>query len=166
MTMNRVAVAMMLAAGMSCAQAQTTGRVVVGFAAIVDLMGGQSASVFTTLGDFTTQARAGKLRVLAHSGAQRSAVAQDVPTFRELGYNIEATGWYALFAPAGVPAAAIERIGRLVMQAQQTPPVRERMLNLSLEIRLTTPAQMAEIVRNDYERWGKIIRASGFKAVE
>ncbi|MFM9970130.1 MAG: Bug family tripartite tricarboxylate transporter substrate binding protein [Burkholderiales bacterium] len=134
--------------------------------AIVDLIGGQSASVFTTLGDFTTQARAGKLRVLAHSSAQRSSVAPDVPTFREQGYNIETAGWYALFAPAGVPQAMIERIGRLVMQAQQTPAVRERMQNLSLDIHLTTPAQFAEIVRNDYDRWGKIIRASGFKAVE
>ena len=133
---------------------------------IVDLMGGQIATVFTSLGDFTTQARAGKLRVLAHSGSQRSAVAPDVPTFGELGYNIEATGWYALFAPAGVPVATIERIGRLVVQAQQTPAVRERMQSLSLDIRLTTPAQFAEIVRADYEFWGKAVRASGFKAVE
>ena len=134
--------------------------------AIVDLMGGQIAAVYTTLGDFTTQARAGKLRVLAHSGSQRTAVAPDVPTLRELGYNIEANGWYALFAPAGVPSATVDRIGRLVVQAQQTPAVRERMQNLSLDIRLTTPAQFAEIVRADYEFWGKAVRASGFKAVE
>lgn len=134
--------------------------------AIVDLIGGQSAAVFTTLGDFTTQARAGKLRVLAHSGPQRSAVSPDVPTFKELGYNIETAGWYALFAPAGVPGATVERIGKLVMQAQQTPAVRERMQNFSLDIVITTPAQFGEMVRNDYERWGKIIRASGFKAAE
>ena len=134
--------------------------------AILDVIGGQLATVFTLLGDFTTQARAGKLRVLAHSGAQRSSVAPDVPTFKELGYNIEAAGWYGLFAPAGVPGATVDRIGRLVMQAQQTPAVRERMQGLSLEIRLTTPAQFAEIVRNDYEFWGKTVRASGFKAVE
>jgi tripartite-type tricarboxylate transporter receptor subunit TctC len=132
--------------------------------AITDLIGGQSAAVVTTLGDFLTQARAGKLRILASASQQRSAMAPDVPTFKELGYDIDGTGWYALFAPAGTPAATVERINRIVIQAQQTPAGKARMETLSLEQRLTTAAEFGEIVRADYERWGKIMRAAGFQA--
>jgi tripartite-type tricarboxylate transporter receptor subunit TctC len=132
--------------------------------AITDLIGGQTAAAVTTIGDFLPQARAGKLRILAHASAQRSAIAPEVPTFKELGYDIEASGWYGLFAPAGTPAAAIERINRVVTQAQQSSAVKSRMEGFSLEIRLTTPQQFADIIRADYERWGNAIRASGFKA--
>ena len=134
--------------------------------AIVDLIGGQSAAVVTTLGDFITQARAGKLRILAHASAQRSALAPDVPTFKESGYDIEASGWYSLFAPAGTPPATVDRINRIVTQVQQAPGMRSRMEVLSLEPRIMTAAQFAEVVRADYDRWGQAIRASGFKAVE
>ena len=109
--------------------------------AIADTMGGQVAAVVTTLGDFITQARAGKVRILAHASNQRSPIAPEVPTFKEQGFNIEANGWYGLFAPAGTPPAVVERASRLVAQVQQTPAVRSRMEGFSLEVRPTTPTQ-------------------------
>jgi tripartite-type tricarboxylate transporter receptor subunit TctC len=133
---------------------------------ITDLIGGQIAAVVTTLGDFLTQARAGKLRILAVAGPQRSGTAPDVPTFKELGYDIDGSGWYALFAPAGTPPAVVERISRIVIAAQQTPAGKARMEQLSLDQRLTTAKEFGDIVRADYERWGKIMRAAGFKAAQ
>ncbi|MCC6474246.1 MAG: Bug family tripartite tricarboxylate transporter substrate binding protein [Burkholderiales bacterium] len=130
---------------------------------INDLLGGHVAAGVTTLGDFLTQVKAGKLRVLAHSGKGRSPLAPEAPTFAELGYkNLQGGGWYGLFAPAGTPAAVVERINRIVVAGQQAPDMSERMRGLGLEIELTTPAEFAAIVRADSGRWGAVIRAAGF----
>ncbi len=69
-------------------------------AALTDLLGGQIVGFMGVVSDVGTQHKAGKLRVLATSGAQRSRHLPDIPTFRELGYNIEGGGWYAAYAPA------------------------------------------------------------------
>jgi tripartite-type tricarboxylate transporter receptor subunit TctC len=130
---------------------------------INDLVGGHIAAGVTTLGDFLSQAKAGKLRVLAHSGKKRTALAPDTPTFAELGYrDLPRSGWYGLFAPAGTPAAVVERINRIVVSGQQAPDMSERMRSLGLEIELTTAAEFAAIVSADYDHWGEVIRAAGF----
>jgi tripartite-type tricarboxylate transporter receptor subunit TctC len=128
-----------------------------------DLIGGHIAAGVTTLGDFLAQVKAGKLRVLAHSGKARSTLAPDAPTFAELGYQgLQGGGWYGLFAPAGTPAAVVERINRIVVAGQQAPDMSERMRGLGLEIELTSPAEFSAIVRADFDRWGEAIRAAGF----
>ena len=128
-----------------------------------DVAGGHVAAGVTTLGDFLTMAQAGRLQLLAHSGKERSVLAPDVPTFRELGYpGLQGGGWYGLFAPAGTPVAMVERINRIVVAGQQAPDMSGRMRSLGLEIELTTPAEFAAIVRADTERWGEVIRAAGF----
>ena len=66
----------------------------------------------------------------------------------------------------GTPEDCARRINRIVTQVQQAPGMRNRMEVLSLEPRVLSPTQFAELVRADYERWGQAIRASGFKAVE
>ncbi len=134
--------------------------------AVTALLGGQIAAVVSTIGDFVPQARAGKLRILAHASGARSPIAPDVPTFKELGIDLLANGWYGLFAPAGTPANVIDQLNRIVIDAQRAGDFKARMESLALEVRLTTPAEFAALVREDYERWGKVIRASGFKALE
>jgi tripartite-type tricarboxylate transporter receptor subunit TctC len=130
---------------------------------VTDLVGGHIAAAVTTLGDFLAQAKAGKLRVLAHSGRERSPLAPDVPTFTELGHTaLQGGGWYGLFAPAGTPPGVVDRINRIVVAAQKSPDMSARMRELGLEIELTTPAEFAAVVRADSERWGKVIRAAGF----
>jgi tripartite-type tricarboxylate transporter receptor subunit TctC len=131
--------------------------------AINDLMGGHLAAVVSTLGDFLTQDKAGRVRILAHSNAKRTSLAPHVPTFAELGYKgLQGSGWYGLFAPAGTPMEMVSRINRIVIQGQQAPDMSARMRDLALETQLTTPAEFATIVRNDYERWGEAIRVAGF----
>lgn len=134
--------------------------------AVTALLGGQIAAVVSTIGDFVPQARAGKIRILAHASSARSPIAPDVPTFKELGFDLLANGWYGLFAPAGTPAATIDQLNRIVVEAQRSGDFKARMEALALEVRLMTPAEFAALVRDDYDRWGKVIRASGFKAAE
>jgi len=132
--------------------------------ALTDLLGGQIAAVSTTIGDISPLHRAGKARALAVSGAKRSEVLPEVPTFREQGYDLEGIGWYAVFAPAGTPKDAVDRLSRAVAHAAQTADVRAWALKGGLEPTGTTPEALAEIHRSDYVKWGAVIKASGFTA--
>jgi tripartite-type tricarboxylate transporter receptor subunit TctC len=132
--------------------------------ALTDLLGGQIAAVSTTIGDISPLHKAGKIRALAVSGAQRSEVLPEVPTFREQGYDLEGNGWYAVFAPAGTPKETIDRLSRAIAQAVQAPDVRGWILKGGLEPTGTTPEALAEIHKADYAKWGAVIRASGFTA--
>jgi tripartite-type tricarboxylate transporter receptor subunit TctC len=135
--------------------------------AISDLLGGQLPAVISGLGDFLPHARSDKLRILALASADRSSLATSVPTFKELGYaDIDGSGWYGLFAPPNTPASVVDGINRAVNRALDNPSVQKRMQMLSLDIRVATPTQFGEIIREDYARWGRVIRAAGFTAVD
>jgi tripartite-type tricarboxylate transporter receptor subunit TctC len=105
--------------------------------------------------------RSGKARLLATSGAQRAAAFPNVPTFKEEGYDIEGTGWYALFAPARTPQSIVGRLSRASVEAMREHA--NRLEQLGLEPTGLGPRELARIMRADYERWGPVIRASGFK---
>jgi tripartite-type tricarboxylate transporter receptor subunit TctC len=132
--------------------------------AIADAVGGQVPAVVLPLGTLLQQAKAGKLRILAHSGARRSDAAPAVPTFRELGYPIESSGWFGLFAPANTPSAVTSRLNGIVIQAMRTDAVRAKVQALDLEIAEMTPAELSSKLKTEYDRWGPIIKGSGFNA--
>ena len=119
-----------------------------------------------TLADALTLVRAGKGRVLAVSGGQRSALAPDVPTFKELGYNIEGNGWYALFAPAKTPKDIIDRYAKAAIEVIRAPEMKQRLELMGLEPTGLGPAELAAILRADFDKWGPVIRASGFKPTQ
>jgi tripartite-type tricarboxylate transporter receptor subunit TctC len=131
--------------------------------ALNDLAGGQIAAFSGTEVDVAPLAKANRIRVLATSGAKRSAQSPDVPTFREQGYDIEGTAWYAMYAPAGTPKATIDRIASAVTEAVRSPEVRAKLEPMGLEPTGFGPAELARIHKADYDRWGPVIRASGFK---
>ena len=131
--------------------------------AITDLLGGQISAFMGTASDVAAQHKAGRLRVLATSGAQRARVLPEVPTFREQGYNIEGAGWYAAYAPAKTPKESIERLAGAIIDALKAPDVREKLEALGMEPTALGPADLARIHRADYDKWGPVIKASGFK---
>jgi tripartite-type tricarboxylate transporter receptor subunit TctC len=109
--------------------------------------------------------KAGKMRVIAHSGSNRAALAPDVPTFKELGYpQLEISSWYVIIAPAKMPAEILARYNEIFNNALRVPAVRDRMRKMDLEIHEMTPAQLAATLKSDYERWGPVVKASGFTA--
>ena len=131
--------------------------------AITDLVAGHIASAVQPLGTLLQQARAGKIRIVAVSGKQRSPTAPEVPTAVEQGYpSLGVEGWFGIFALAATPRDTVARLNSIFVQAMRTPAVKERMHNLDLEIREMTPAEFGALVKSDYERWGPIIKASGF----
>jgi tripartite-type tricarboxylate transporter receptor subunit TctC len=130
--------------------------------ALTDLVGGQISAAVMTVPDIAQLQRAGKVRALAVAGTKRSAALPDVPTFREQGFDLEGTGWYAVFAPASTPKETVDRLSRSIAQAVETPDLRAWIEKGGMEPTGTTPAELAAIVRSDYDRWGPVIKASGF----
>jgi len=127
-------------------------------------MSGEIPAAIVPIGDLGTLVQSGKGRILATSGAKRSPQYPDVPTFRESGYDIEGEAWYALFAPKGTPKDVIARLAAAAIDAIRQPDVRARLEPIGFEPTGLGPAELAAILRADYDKWGPVIRASGFKA--
>jgi tripartite-type tricarboxylate transporter receptor subunit TctC len=134
--------------------------------ALQALVGGEVKAAMFVLSDALTTVRSGKARVLAVAGARRSPLVPEVPTFRELGYPIEASAWYALFAPAGTPKPLIDRYAKAAVDAIRSPDLKEKLEQMGLEPTGYGPAELAKILRADYDKWGPVIKASGFKPTQ
>ena len=98
------------------------------------------------------------------AGEKRSPKFPNVPTFREQGYDLVASPWYALFTTAGTPPAVVQRLAKAAMESIEDPVVQKRLLDMGLEPTGYGPEQLAEIMKADYARWGPPIRESGFKS--
>lgn len=134
---------------------------------VADLAGGQVPAGITVLSEVLKQHQSGRVRILASSGAQRSPVTPDIPTFRELGFPaIEGTGWQAFHAPAGTPRPVVERLSAAIASAIKSPEVGERLLALGLEPAGGTPDELARRTAEETARWAPIVKASGFRADE
>jgi tripartite-type tricarboxylate transporter receptor subunit TctC len=131
---------------------------------LADLGGGHIPLFFTSTPDLVQGHKAGRLRILATSGSDRSPVLPDVPTFAETGYAIRATGWYGLYAPAGTPPDVVADVNRHVVQILATDRVRKRLLDLGLVPTGTTPQEFARIQAESSIFWGAAVRMAGFKA--
>jgi tripartite-type tricarboxylate transporter receptor subunit TctC len=131
---------------------------------VADMVAGQIAASVVPIGTVVPQVKAGKARVLAHSGTGRVTSLPDVPTFKELGYpTLESPVWFGIVGPGGMPPDVVARLNDTFVQAMRTPTIRERMARLDLEIREMSAAQFAAQLKADYERWGRIVKASGWK---
>ena len=128
------------------------------------LLAGEIPAAILPLTDLGPLAQAGKLRILASSGARRAPRYPDVPTFKESGYDIEGSAWYGLFAPAGTPPAIVDVLAAAAGSAIRQPDIRQRLEPLGFEVTGFGPAEMGRLLREDYDKWGPVIRASGFKA--
>jgi tripartite-type tricarboxylate transporter receptor subunit TctC len=134
---------------------------------VSDLVGGQVPAGITALSQLLKHHEAGKLRILAASGSQRSPVAPDVPTFKELGFAaIEGTGWQAFHTRAGTPREAIDRLSAAIASAIKSPEISARLIALGLEPVGSTPDELASRIAEDTARWAPIVKASGFRANE
>jgi tripartite-type tricarboxylate transporter receptor subunit TctC len=133
-------------------------------AALPDLMTGRLPMHITVAGEFIEHHKAGTIRILATAGALRSRFLPDVPTLRESGFDLVAPNWHAMYAPAGTPANVAERLRAAILDALQNAEIRARIETLGFEVAGTPGEELARIQHADYERWGPIIKASGFKA--
>jgi tripartite-type tricarboxylate transporter receptor subunit TctC len=132
---------------------------------VTDLMAGRIDFMFYSLAVIHPQIRAGKLRVIAVTAPQRDPLLPDVPTMAEGGVpGYEATGWHGIFAPGGTPRAVVGRLNAEVIRILGLPDVRDIWAQQGMGITSADPARLAQRMRDDYEFYGKLIRAAGIKS--
>jgi tripartite-type tricarboxylate transporter receptor subunit TctC len=128
-----------------------------------DLLAGVHPVAFDTVPAVGPYVRAGKLRALAVTSAKRLAEFPDLPTVAEAGLPAyQMTTWYGVFAPAGTPAAIVNRLHAEIARAMQAPEVRERLVQIGVDDTVTrTPEEFAAMVRGDIARWAVVVKATG-----
>ena len=132
--------------------------------AITDLIGGQVQVMFDNLPSSLQQIKAGKLRAIAVTSAQRAPALPDVPTIAESGLpGFEATSWFGIVAPAGTPPTIIARINADVNQWLQSPEAKEKLLAQGAVAAGGSPEQFAAYIHAETEKWARVVKASGAK---
>jgi len=132
--------------------------------AITDLMGGQVQLMFDNLPSSLGQIKAGKLRAIAVTSAQRAAALPNVPTIAESGVpGFEASSWFGILAPAGTPPAIVARINADVNQWLQSAEAKDKLLAQGAVAAGGTPADFAAHIRAETEKWAKVVKISGAK---
>jgi tripartite-type tricarboxylate transporter receptor subunit TctC len=133
--------------------------------AMVDTVGGRLAMMFDTTPTALPHIRDGRVRALAVSAGRRDPALPDVPTIAEAGLaGYEALGWYGLFAPAGVPAALVERLNREVNILLARPDFRAKLSAQGVEAMGGTPQEFAATIARDRARWGEVIQRGNIRA--
>jgi tripartite-type tricarboxylate transporter receptor subunit TctC len=132
---------------------------------VTDVIAGQISAMFTPHGDFLANHRAGKLRILATSGKQRSLFVPDIPTFAEQGFSgLTVEEWFGFFAPAKTPANVIATANAAINNALKDKGVVDSLALQGLSPLGSSPDEMAKEMRRLYEQWGPIVKRIGFTA--
>ena len=129
---------------------------------MIDLAGGNVAAAVSPVTEALELHKAGKVRIVATTGAVRSPFTPDVPTFKEQGIDLEVPLWFAVYGPAGVPTATVDRLRAAIDKAFATPDAGERLAKLGLSAAPLAPAQLEALRQRESAMWGPIVAASGF----
>ncbi|MCE9641824.1 MAG: tripartite tricarboxylate transporter substrate binding protein, partial [Betaproteobacteria bacterium] len=132
--------------------------------ALVDLMGGHIALLFTVPSSVVQHMKSGKVKALAITSAQRSAVAPELATISESGVpGFVSETWAGMLAPAGAPMTVVEKLAGQTGLIIRRPEIRERFLQLDIEPVGSTPAVFTRFMRDEVVKWGKVIKEANVK---
>jgi tripartite-type tricarboxylate transporter receptor subunit TctC len=131
--------------------------------AVTDLLGGQIQVAFTEMATSLGHIKAGKLRALAVTTATRSEALPDVPTLSEFIPDFEASQWIGLVAPSGTSSTIIEKLNVEINTALGDPQVKARFADLGGMVLPGSPADFSKLIRDETEKWAKVIRAANIK---
>src|SRR3954447_19677345 len=131
--------------------------------AVTDLLGGQIQVAFTELATSLGHVKAGALRALAVTTAARSQALPDIPTLSEFIPGFEASQWVGLVAPKDTPPAIIEKINSEINAALADPKVKARFAELGGMVLPGSPDDFGKLIRDETEKWAKVIRAANIK---
>jgi tripartite-type tricarboxylate transporter receptor subunit TctC len=130
--------------------------------ALADMVGGRVTMMFDHIPSVLPQITAGKLRALATSGKQRDPSLPDLPTMSEAGVpGFETSVWFGLTVPAGTPKAIVTRLNAEAVKAAHAPEFVKTMSKLGYAITVSTPDEMAAMLKQEIELWGPVVKASG-----
>ncbi len=135
--------------------------------ALLDLVAGNTDVMFDNLPSSMQQIKAGKLKALAVTSAQRSPALPDVPTVEEAGgaslKGYEASSWFGLLAPAGTPPDVVSRIQQEVAKSLGTPAIKEKLVAQGAMPSGNSPADFAKLIDSEHRKWAQVVKASGAK---
>ncbi|MDM0046062.1 tripartite tricarboxylate transporter substrate binding protein [Variovorax dokdonensis] len=130
------------------------------------LLGGHIRYKFDVVAETAELHRTGKVRILAVTGPKRDPQVPDVPTLREAGVDMQATAWFAMYAPAGLPEAVRQRLETAVNAALQRSATRDKLVKLGFEPVGEGSAALAAQQKADLELWGRTIKDAGIPALD
>jgi len=129
-----------------------------------DVLGGRVGVMLAAAPTVLPHIRSGKLRGIATTGAHRTVFAPEIPTIAESGFpGFDVVIWNALFAPAATPGAVLAKLHGEIDRILALPDTKELLLNQGAEVRTMTDAAFRELLKTEYERWGKVIREAKIK---
>ena len=132
---------------------------------VTDLLAGQVDIMFDNVPNVIGHVRAGKMKALAVSTAQRSPLAPEVPTVAEAGVpGYELAVWFGVLAPAGTPRDIIGRLNAEIVKALNSADIKDRFAKQGVEVRTSTPEQFGEFVKSEVARWAKVVLDANIKA--
>ena len=130
-----------------------------------DILGGQVQMMFDAITTMAPNVRAGKLKALGTSGKARSSVLPEVPTVSEAGVpGYEAVIWLGIMAPAGTPRPIVDRLGAEITRITSAPEMKEAWARQGAAAMSMTPDEFGRFLREDIEKWARIVRVSGARA--
>jgi tripartite-type tricarboxylate transporter receptor subunit TctC len=133
--------------------------------AMIDVIGGHTKLLFSSLVQTTPHIRSGKLKALGVGGLKRNPVLPDVPTVDEAGVpGYEAVNWWGLVAPAGTPAPIIERLHKAVQEVQSSPEVTKQFDSEGAEIVRMSPTEFGAYMVKEMAKWERVVKEGGIKA--
>jgi tripartite-type tricarboxylate transporter receptor subunit TctC len=135
--------------------------------ALQDIIAGHVPIYFGDVSTVMPLARAGKVRALALTIAQRLEAFPEVPTMHEAGItNYNASAWQAFVAPAGTPPAIVARLNQALLEVVKSQETQKRFLELGLRPLTSTPDELGAFMKSELLRWGKVVEAAGAKGIE
>ncbi len=133
--------------------------------AMTDLVGGQLQYMFSPLQNALPFIREGRIRALGVASPQRNPALPQMPSFAELGYkDVDFSNWFALYAPAGTPAAVVKRLSDAFVQVGRSADIAERFAKLGFEPFFTTAEEGQDFMRAELARWGRVATQANIKA--
>jgi tripartite-type tricarboxylate transporter receptor subunit TctC len=135
-----------------------------GAPALQDLVGGHVPASVNPIGETLPFANSGTLRILAETSGERSKFLPNVPTMHELGYNVVIDSWLGAFVPARTPPETVRALNAAIGEAVRSPQMIDSLAKIGSEPKYETVERFAATVRADMERWGPVVKASGFVA--
>ncbi|GAB2482875.1 tripartite tricarboxylate transporter substrate binding protein [Comamonas humi] len=130
--------------------------------AMTDVMSGQVDLYMSSIPTLLGHVRSGKLRPIAVTSKTRSSQLPDTPTLAEAGYkDFDAISWFGILAPAGTPAAIVNKLNQAINQALKQPDVAERLRSEGGDVLGGSPEQFSQLLKTEIPRWGEIVKRSG-----
>jgi tripartite-type tricarboxylate transporter receptor subunit TctC len=132
--------------------------------AVPDLLGGRITMIFDNMPSALPLVKSGDVRAIAVTSSTRSPAAPNIPTIAESGLpGFEATSWFALMAPAGVPKDVLARLNAETLRVMALPDVREKLATLGLDVAAGSPEALASLIQQETVKWAKVVKESGAK---